>query len=446
MSKHLFISLLCIIFSLTTTYSQPEWIMIDGIAGIVGKNIVLNSEVEIQYVQEIMQETSASTGLKCEIFEELLLQKMFLAQAQIDSIVVAENQVENELERRLRFFINQIGSREKLEEYYNKSILEIKDEFRTLVRDQLLIQEIQRQITEDVKVTPSEVSRFFNSLIYDSIPDIETEYQLQHIIIKPSISDESQQEIKQRLSNIRERVIKEDNFAALAVMYSEDPGSARKGGELGFFERGEMFAEFEAAAFNLKKQRDISPVIKTKAGYHILQLIERRGELINVRHILLQIKPGVEALANAKTIADSIYSIIDAGEMTFEDAVKTFSQHPSAKQGGFMINPYTMNDKFYASQLDPQVLFAIKDLPEGSFTRPIAFKDEENKDAFRIIRIVKKIPPHKANLKDDYPVIQEIALRNKKQQRISEWIEEKKTFTFIKIHEPFVDCNFIYKW
>jgi len=446
MKNSLKVLLFIITFTSINLYSQPEGVKLDGVIAIIGKNIVLHSELESQYAQASMQGQTLSPQMKCELLEELMLQKLLLAQAQFDSIAVTENEVETELERRLRFFISQIGSREALEKYYNKSILEIKAEFRELIQEQMLIQKMQQQITADVKVTPSEVKNFFNKLTDEEIPLVELEFQLSHLVIFPQIAPEEKELVRDRMTEIRQRVLKGDSFGALAVMFSEDPGSSRKRGELGFFGRGEMFPEFEAAAFKLQSPNEISPIVETKAGFHILQLIERRGELVNVRHILLTIKPSEESIVNAKNKIDSVYRLIDQGTMNFEEAIAKFSMQTGKAIKSQLINPNTMDNKFLASHLDAPTLFAIEKLPEQSVSRAIPYTNEEGQNGYRLVYINKKTPPHKANLTDDYPLIHELALEGKKHDVLNEWIKDKKNYTFIKIVEPYNNCDFEYNW
>ncbi len=445
-AKKIIYFLFSIILSSQFVSAQPEGAKIDGVIAIVGKNVVLLSELESQYLQAVMQGEASGESLRCEILEELLLQNLLLTQAQFDSLEVSSNEVEAEMERRLRYFISQIGSREALEQYYNKSILEIKDEFKEIIHDQMLVQKMQQQITTDVKVTPSEVRKFMNELPEEEIPDIELEFQLAHLVIMPLISNDEKEQLRVRMTELRDRVLSGDDFGTLAVLYSEDPGSAKKRGELGFFGRGEMFHEFEAAAFKLQKPGEISPIVETKAGLHILQLIERRGELVNVRHILLMQKPGVQSVADARNKIDSIHQLISTGVMTFDNAVEKFSVGGAKMNHGLMLNPYTMDNKFAASHLDASVLFAIEKIDVGSISSVISYRDEDNNNGYRIIKVLQKSPPHKANLQDDYPFIQQLALEDKKRQALNVWINDKKKQTFLKIFEPFQTCNFEFDW
>jgi len=448
MKNHTIKKLIIILFMASSGLltAQPEGTRIDGVAGIVGKNIVLVSEIEAQHLQAVMQGEKPGDPLKCEILEELLLQRLLLNQAQFDSLEVTSGEIETEMERRLRYFIAQIGSTQALEEYYNKSVLEIKDEFRDIIKEQLLVQKMQQQITADVRATPTEVRKYFNSLATEEIPDIELQFKLAHLVVIPEITEEEKLLLRGKMTDFRDRVLKGDDFGTLAVMYSEDPGSAKKRGELGFFARGEMFPEFEAAAFRLQTPGEISSIVETKIGLHILQLIERRGELVNVRHILLMYKPGSQSVLNARNKIDSVHTLISNGTMSFEEAVEKFSVSKSKKNDGLMINPYTLDNTFYASHLDASVLFAIEKAQVGDITTVISYRDEENRNGYRIIRVLDKIPAHKANLEDDYPFLQEMALEFKKREELNKWIVRKKSQTYIKIFEPYTTCDFEFDW
>lgn len=438
-----------IIFTMTimgVVSAQPEGVKIDGVIAIVGKNSILLSEVEAQYLQLLVQGETPGDEVKCKIIEELLLQNLLLSQAQFDSLEVSTSEVEAEMERRLRYFISQIGSREALEQYYNKSILEIKDEFKDIISDQMLVQKMQQQITADVTITPSEVKKFYTNLSVEEIPDIELEFKLAHLVVMPVVTEEQKELIKMKMTELRDRILKGDDFGTLAVLYSEDPGSAKKRGELGFFGRGEMFPEFEAAAFRLQTPGEVSPIVLTKAGYHILQLIERRGELVNVRHILIMLNPGTQSVVDARSRIDSVYALVTSGKMTFEEAVEKFSFATAKKNDGLMLNPYTMDNTFAASQMDAGMLFAVEKVEPGGISEVVSYKDDDGRNGYRIIKVIHKTPPHKANLQDDYPYIQQLALENKKNEALNQWIREKKKQTFIKIFEPFHTCKFSYDW
>jgi len=427
--------------------AQEEGKVIDQIIAVVGGNIVLESEVEAQYIQYRMQEgaSGSSTTIKCSLFENMLYQKLLLNQAELDSVEVSDGQVEMEMDRRLRHYISLIGSVEKFEEFYQKSILEFKDELREQVKEMMLVESVQQTITTEVNITPSEVKSFFKELPQDSIPLLNSEVEIAQIVKLPPINREEEESVKNKLQEIKYRVLNGENFATLAILYSEDPGSAKDGGELGLFGRGEMFPEFEAAAFSLDKD-EVSDIVETEAGFHILQMIERRGEYVNVRHILLRPKVSPLDLAKAKIELDSIAILIENKEYTFEEAVVEFSDDPSKNNGGLLINPFTGNALFESDQLDPKVFFVIDKLEIGEISTPVQFQTEDGKDAYRILNLRRRTEPHKANLKQDYDRIQEWALENKKMEVINEWIEDKAESTYIKVNDKYKECDFVNTW
>lgn len=421
--------------------------IVDGIAAVVGENIVLNSDVETQYLQFRMKgNIQGGNQARCDILKNQIVQKMLLYQAKvIDSIEISDDQVEANMNQRLQYFISQMGSEKKLEEYYSKSIEDIKDEFRDMISEQMLVQREQQEITSKVNITPSEVKKFYTSIPVDSIPMVPTEYVIGHIVKIPPISPKVLNQTRQRLKEFRQRIVDGEKFSTLAILYSQDPGSAKKGGELGFYGRGELYPEFEAVAYNLKKG-EISEIVKTKAGFHIIQLIERRGEMINVRHILLSPKPTTGDIRKAKNELDSIAKMVRSGEMGFEEAAQKFSDDPDATNGGMMVNPASNDTRFKADDLDPNVGYAVKNMDVGEVSQPIPSQTEENKKAYEILFLHKKTKPHRANLTSDYNTIQNWALEQKKSEKIQEWIEEKQKETYIKVNSPYDDCNIAKEW
>jgi peptidyl-prolyl cis-trans isomerase SurA len=445
MHKIKFFLLLISLCFANTLKSQNQ--IIDQVVAIVGGNIVKLSDIETQYNQMRIQGTLKGEGLdKCSILENILFSKLMLNQAKLDSIVVGDEQVESELDRRLRYYISQFGSKDKFEEFYKKSTLEFKDEFREIIRNQMLVQMMEGNITETVKVTPNDVRKFYNEIPVDSIPLIDAEYEIGHIVRQPEISKEEMEVIKQRLAELRERILKGEKFASLAVLYSEDPGSATKGGELGLFGRGEMFPEFEAAAFNLKQPDEVSNVIKTKAGYHILQLIERRGDFVNVRHILLMPKVSPYQLIKAKNYLDSIYQVMKDSSMLFETAALRFSDDPSKNNGGLIVNTGSGNSKFAADEVDPSVFFVVDKLKVGEISKPVVMKDADGRQAYRIIYLKNRTTAHRANLKDDYDKIQNATLESAKAKAVTKWINEKIEKTYVKIFDNYKSCKFENNW
>jgi peptidyl-prolyl cis-trans isomerase SurA len=421
--------------------------IVDGVVAIVGANVILRSDIENQYLQFRAQGNiqGSAEKVRCQIIEGLLFQKLLYHQAQIDSVKITESQVDGEMDHRMRMFINQIGSPEKLEEYYQKSISEIKEEMRDIIKEQMMVQSSQEKITKDVNITPSEVKAYLKKLPKDSIPEISSEIEVGMIMKSPVIGDAEKQACIDRLKSFKERIKKGDDFSTLAVLYSEDPGSAKKGGELGMFKRGDMRIEFEAAAFKLKPG-EISDIVETEDGFHIIQMIERKGEYINVRHILLQPKVLLASMTRAKTILDSVGNLFEQKKITFADAVVKFSDDPTRNNGGLIINPVTGTSKFEASQLDPKIFFVIDKLKVGDISAPMLYKTERGKEEYRLYYLKTRTVPHKANLQDDYAKIHQMALDEKKMNIMNAWIKERIVKTFISIDEEYRKCPFQREW
>jgi len=451
MKNHLmklkYLYLLVCVLGIQSVLTAQQAAVIDQVVAVVGRNIVMQSDIENQYIQMRLQRGISGTAaeIRCQILEDLLFQKLLLNQAELDSVTVTDAQVEQEMERRLRYFITELGSQEKLEAYYNKTVNEIKDELRRLVKDQMMGEQVQSEIMRKVVVTPQEVRNFFKNIPKDSIPMVPTEYEIAQIVKKPPITADEKLAVKEKLSEYRRRILAGERFTTLALLYSEDPGSARKGGELGFYGRGELYPEFEAVAFKLR-EGEISEIVETEAGFHILQLIERRGDYVNVRHILLMTKVSPLALEKAKSELDSIANLIRSGEMTFAEAVEKFSEDPKKSNGGLLINPYTAGIKFDPETLDQQVSFVIERLNVGDISDPVPMKTEDGKDAYRLLQLVSRVEPHKANLRDDYPRIQQWALQQKQQKAVENWIRNKSKNAFVDIHENYAGCRFDFNW
>jgi len=444
-AKYILSLILFVTTVLAAKAQEPQ--VIDQVAAVVGRNIILQSDIENQYINYRMQGAIKGSGseVRCSIVEDMLFQKLLVAQAEVDSILVDDSQVNAELDRRIGMFIQQFGSQEKLERYYNKTIAQIKSELFTVIKEQLLSQQVQQQIIAEATVTPSEVKAFFRALPEDSIPQIKTEYVIQQLIKNPPISINEKIRVKEEILELRKRVLKGENFSTLAILYSEDPGSAKNGGELGFYGRGQLYPEFEAIAFKLK-EGEVSDIVETEAGYHIIQMIERKGDYINVRHILLIPKVSPTDLMKARTELDSIARLIRSDSISFDDAVMKFSEGKNKNNGGYLLNEYTGGNSFEAEQLDAQVSFVVEKLKVGEISNPVPMKTEKQKDAYRILYLKEKTKPHRANLKDDYPKIQQWALQQKQKVVIDEWVNEKSKQTYIRISDDYKDCNFHYEW
>jgi peptidyl-prolyl cis-trans isomerase SurA len=424
--------------------AQPQ--SIDKIVAIVGDKAILLSEVESQVLQMEQQATYKDSNLRCNVLEDIIIQKLLLNQAEKDSVVVSDAQVDGELSKKIRYFVGQIGSVEKLEAYLGKSIVQIKDDFRDRIRDQLVVQQMQGKIAGDVKVSPAEVRAYFESIPADSIPFIESEIQVAQILKKPPVNQAERERVRKELQDIRQKIIDGRSFASMAAFYSEDVVSAAKGGELGYVGRGDLVPEFEAAAFALKG-KDISEVIETMYGFHIIQLVERRGETINVRHILMSPKASANDLEFARIKLDSISEVIRLGRMSFEDAALKFSDDSDTKNnGGLLINPGSGSTWFEVSQMDQSLFFVVDKMKIGELSDPVPVRIGEKKESYRIVSLKARTEPHRANLKQDYQRILLAAENEKKEKLVKDWIERKRQSFFIKIDPEFSDCPFKNSW
>jgi peptidyl-prolyl cis-trans isomerase SurA len=427
-------------------FAQNTPLTIDKVVAIVGEKPILLSEVSAQFEQMKAQNPTADSTMHCVILEDLILQKLMVNQAEKDSIEVTDAQVDGELDKKIRYFVAQIGSVEELEAYLGKSITQIKEDFRDKIRDQLLIQQMQSKIAGDVKVSPADVRTFYSSIPKDSLPFVESEIQVAQIVRKPPVNLAEKDRVFKEISDIRQRIIDGKSFASMAAFYSEDVGSAAKGGELGFVSRGDLVPEFEAAAFQLKG-KEISPVIESMYGYHIIQLIERRGELINVRHILMAPKASPDDLEKARIKLDSISQQIRLGKISFEDAAQTFSDDAESKNnGGLMVNSATGSTFFEISQLDQSLFFVVDKLKLGEISEPVVVRSGEKKEAYRIVMMRSRTEPHVANLEDDYQRILTAAENEKREQKVRDWIARKRKSFFVKINPDYSWCTFINDW
>ncbi len=439
------VSIIFCLFVLLPLFAQPK--MIDKVVGVVGDNIILLSDVEVQIQQAKAQGEVISDRLRCTIFDQLLLEKFFLAQAQLDSVYVSEDDVEAELDKRIRYFIStSFGSQQKLEEYYGKSTADLKDDFRKDIRNQMLAEKMQGKIYGNIKTTPSDVRAFYDDIPKDSLPYFNAEIELSQIVIKPKASQEAKDYALYKANQLREEILKGGDFAIKAKLNSEDPGSKKEGGDLGFITRGEMVQEFEAGAFKLK-EGEVSEVIETQFGYHVIQCLERKGERIHVRHILITAPITSIDEQSAIRMLDSVSKMINSGAMTFEEAVKEYSEDDQSKSNrGDIINQNTGTSYFEMSELDGSLLFSMSDLKKGQLSQVSPFEAPDGKKAFRIIRIKSESEPHVANLKQDYSKIQNACKQAKQQEALVKWIQEKRGDAYIMIDEEYQSCDNSSKW
>lgn len=427
--------------------SAQDKIILDEVIGVIGNEIVTKAEVESKYSGMISQGIEITDNSRCEVLEEVLFTKMLLNQAKVDSIEVTEGQVDGEMNRRLRYFISQFGSEEALEKYYDKPISQVKSEMKDALYDQLLVQGMQAELTSGLNVTPAEVETFYNRIPEDSLPLIDAEVEVSQIIKYAPVSRDAKKSVKDRLREFKERVENGEKFSTLAVLYSEDKGSAVRGGEIGFVGRGEVEPEFGAAAFKLKSGQ-VSPVIETRYGYHIMQMIERRGDRVNVRHILLKPKMDGTGMQKAKQELDSIANLIQKGEFAFETAAKRFTDdEDSRNNGGLLLNPYDASSMIPMDELDPSIFLVIDKMEIGDISEVVDISTPGSKPGYKLIKLSKRTKPHRASLDTDYQKIKTAAKAEKEQKILQEWVETALKNTYIKLDKKYLEnCQFQQNW
>lgn len=437
-----------VLLACLSVWGQNGGTSIDGIVAVVGKSIIMRSDLEKHFIDYKSQFKTIEDPdeVYCSILENLIYNKLMVNQAELDSIEVTDEEVDYRLNTRIQYFLQQTGGDVKyIENYFHKSMSEIKKDMREMMYEQALIEQVQSNITSSITITPSEVNRFAAKIGPDSMPMVETSYQFGEIVKIPPVSDEEVADVKERLNSYRERVLRGEKFGALARLYSDDPGSASKGGDLGFVERGTLYPEFEAVAFNLKSG-EISQVVKTQAGYHIIQMIERRGESIRVAHILIQPKPSTEEQVRAITYLDSVRNIIINEKLTLEEAAKRFSEGETKMNGGMVVNPYNSSLSFDRQTLDDATYTTINKLIPGEYSECVPFVNDDGVMAYRLIYLKEKVSQHKANLVEDYDMIKNAALEQKKYEAMEKWVLDKVKVTNMKLSEQYRYCPFVSKW
>ncbi|WP_162427647.1 peptidylprolyl isomerase [Pontibacter pudoricolor] len=433
--------IVCMMSAFQATAQAPVQRQVDGIIAKIDNQIVLRSELEFSYLQYLAQaKLQPNEELKCEIFKSLVQDKLLLARAAIDSVTVEESQVTGELNRRIDYLSSQVGGVERLEQYYNKSIRQLKEELRKTIQDQLVMQKMQETIAGKVRVTPKEVAAYYNRIPQDSLPYFSSEVEIGQIVKYAEVSKQQKQEARQQLEELRKRILAGEDFATLAKQYSQDPGSAAAGGELGFFKKKELVPEYEAAALRLEPG-GISGIVESQFGFHLIQLIERKGQEFNTRHIL--IKPATATVNIQEAIAelDSIRSLIENDSITFAKAAKDFSDDFATKDNGGMMASRAGTTYIPMDQVDPSIFFVIDTMQVDEISKPIPFTTADGKEAVRIIMLKGKSTPHQANLEDDYPKIAAAALNDKKSKAVDEWFRKNIDTVFIDIDPEYQDCK-----
>ncbi len=443
--KYLFTAVFIVLFAFAKIAAQSN--IIDEIIWIVGDESILKSEVEEQRIRAQYEGMTIEGDPYCVIPEQIAIQKLYLHQAELDSIEVNESTVMSQVDMRMNYFISQIGSKEKMEEYFGKNVVALREDMRKMVRDQMIIQQMQQTLVENIKSTPADVRRFYNGLAEDSIPTVPAQVELQIISYQPRIPQEEIDAVKDRLREFSERVNSgSTEFSTLARLYSEDTETAKRGGELGFMGKGQLVPEFANVAFNLTDPKRVSRVVESEFGFHIIQLIEKRGDRINCRHILMKPKASIDDQQKAIHKMDSVTKVIRNGKMTFEEAVMYFSSDKnSAMNAGLMLNQRTGTSKFEYQELPQEVAKTVYDMNVSEISKPFLMIDPfTNKEVVAVVKVKSKVETHKANLLDDYQLLKNFYEEMKKEEFLTRWIEKKQKETYIRIDPAWQNCDFQY--
>lgn len=428
--------------------NQPK--SIDKIAAVVGGTIILQSDVEQQYAKYMMEGGKEDEQIRCYIVSQLLTQKLLSQQAVIDSILVTDEEIDEQIARRMRYAVNRMGGPERLEQFLNRPIIQYQEEIRPEVKEQLTAEKMQRQITSKVTITPLEVKRYFETIPKDSLPYYNSDVEVGQIVAFPKLTKAEKETYKSNAELLRAKIkAGTDKFETLAALYSSDPGSAVNGGDLGFGDRSMYVKEFSAMAFKLKVG-ELSPVFETEYGFHVLEVLERRGEQVHVRHILIKPKPTQASLDRAKAHVDSIYNDVIAKKLPFSTAASLYSGDEETKyNGGMMLDPessQTRSTLIPTDKLDPQVFLAIDTMKVGSYSKPQLFTSPKQDQGYRFFFLKSKSNPHRASLETDFPRIKDLAMSDKTNRTVSEWFEKRRKTTYVKIDTEYTACPILRMW
>lgn len=426
---------------------QPHGQVIDKIIAKVNEEIILKSELDMASNQLRLDEDFMFGDVECAVLTQLIQAKLFVAIADIDSVSVDENVLEDNLDRRMQAILAQNKMTEAdVLETYGKTLEDLKDEYREIVREQLLTQQMQQKITGNVTVTPSEVQSFYNTIPRDSLPYFSTEIEAGHIVRVARPTHTQKRLARRKLEKIRESILEgSTNFEDMASIYSEDPGSKDQGGDLGWFSRGQLVKEYEAAALNLKPG-EYSDIVESQFGYHFIKMVERRGNKFHTKHILIKIDAGYSGLNETEKFLDSLKTQIEAGNIKFDAAANKFSDDENTKNnGGYFMDPQSGSYRIPMENIDYTLYFVLDTMQVGSITEPMPYKTDDGKNGMRILYFKEKVPPHAANLKDDYQKIQQAAIMNKKQEALQKWTRLHLDDVYIELADPFNRCPIIKK-
>jgi peptidyl-prolyl cis-trans isomerase SurA len=446
MKKKLSFCLVLIGLFLPGAFVINAQVLVESIAAIVGNEVIYMSDLE-NTIADLRRSGNKLPydNLKCSIFQEMLISKLFIDKARIDSIIVTNDEVESDLNMRMNDAIRRAGSEEALVEYFKKSMAEIKRDIRKSLMEQETVRQVQNKIAENISITPGDVKRYYSTIPKDSLPIIPAKYEIGIIQTDPPSNEDNKSEARQKLLDIRSQILAGKSFNVLAIMYSEDTESAKKGGEIGFLTRGELEKPYADAAFSLS-MGTVSKIIETKYGFHIIQLIDRKGEMVNTRHILIrpQVKPEQAEKALAKL--DSIANQIRKDSLKFEIAAMRYSTHKDSRvNGGLMVSPNPSDRVTWLTleELNKEMYVKIRELKVGEISDAFKTTDENNAPAFRIVKLINEIPAHTANLKDDYQILYNATLMNARTKAYDKWIKDKIKTTYIRIGEEYKTCDFL---
>jgi peptidyl-prolyl cis-trans isomerase SurA len=446
MKRNLRFCLVLIALFMPGVFAANAQKLVESIAAIVGNEVIYLSDLE-NTVTDLRRSGNKTPvdELRCTVFQESLVSKLFLDQARIDSITVTDDAVEGDLNMRMNDAIRRAGSEEALVAYFKKSMLEIRRDIKKNMLEQEIVREVQSKIAKNITVTPGALKKFFSSIPKDSIPVIPAKYELSIIQLDPPSNEDNKAEARQKLLDIRSQILAGKSFNVLAVVYSEDKESAKNGGEIGYLTRGELEKEYADAAFSLTKNT-VSKIVETKFGFHIIQLIDRKGEMVNTRHILVRPKVKPDQAEKAMFRLDSLANLIRKDSLKFETAALRFSTHKDSRTNGgkfVTANPSERVTWFTLEELNPEMYVKIRDLKVGEISEPFKTTDENNNVVFRIVKLDNEMAAHSANLRDDYQIIYNSALMNERTKVFSKWVKEKIAITYIKISDEFKSCDFL---
>jgi peptidyl-prolyl cis-trans isomerase SurA len=445
MRKNLITLLTTFIVSLPL-FAQSDGIIVDKIIAKVNDYIILKSDLEkaMQRALENNNQQPLPPEARCQILQGLIINKMLVAKAEIDSVTVSETEVNNNLDRRMAYFEQQYGSLQKIEQAYKKTIAQLKEELRPEIQENMIINKMQNEITKDVEVTPRQVKRYFNSIPKDSLPYLPAEVEVGVIVRFPVISKSEKDKVKAKLLDLKRQILSgKAKFEELASVYSEDLGSASRGGELGFHGRGELVPPYEATAMSMEPG-EISDPVESEFGFHLIQLLERRGNRYNSRHILIRPEPTEQDMKDAERYLDSLRTIILSGKQPFEKVALAYSDDKSTKaSGGILQNPETKSTRLSKDELEYSIFMTIDTMKVGSITRPLRFRTDDGKNAVRLIYFKSRIPPHQINLDMDYQKIQAAALQEERNKALNRWFNRTKNQLFIDIDPEYERCKLL---